>query len=240
MSQFVRYESAGAVARVTVDDGKVNVMSADTLRALHVAFDQAERDKCIVVLSGREGIFSAGFDTSVFAQGTAEEIFAMMKEGAELALRVLSFPTPVVVACNGHAFPMGAFLMLAADIRIGADGPFRIGLNEVAIGIAVPSFGLELARQRLLPAYFNRTALTGEMYAPQEARVAGFLDRVVPAPELLATANDVAAALTKIHLPSHALTKSRVRGDAVRAVRAAIDTEITLDAYRKAVARRPS
>ena len=60
----------------------------------------------------------------------------MVRLGAELALRVLSFPRPVAIACNGHAYPMNAFLMLAADIRIGTEGAFGIGMNEVAIGIA--------------------------------------------------------------------------------------------------------
>jgi enoyl-CoA hydratase/carnithine racemase len=238
MTELVRYEATDSIATLTMDDGRVNVMSPAMLRALHHAFDRAERDRSIVVLTGREKIFSAGFDLKVFAEGGAREIYDMMKLGAELALRVLSFPTPVVAACTGHALPMGAFLMLASDVRVGADGPFRIGLNEVAIGLTVPSFALELARQRLIPAYFNRTAMTGELFAPREAVVAGFLDRVVAPEELHDTARAIAAGLTKIDLAAHAATKARARGAAIKAVRAAIDAEIVLEIYQANIARR--
>jgi enoyl-CoA hydratase/carnithine racemase len=238
MNQLVSYDTAGSIAKVTMDDGKVNVMSSAMLKGIHDALDRAEREKSIVVLTGREQIFSAGFDLKVFAKGAAEDIYAMMRLGAELALRVLSFPTPVVTACSGNAFPMGAFLLLASDIRVGADGPFRIGLNEVAIGITVPSFGIELARQRLTPAHFNRIVVTGEMLAPREAALAGFLDHVVAAEELEATADALATALTKIDLAAHAATKGRVRGPAAKAMRAAIDAEITLEAYQEMVAVR--
>jgi enoyl-CoA hydratase len=238
MSELVRYETAGAIATLTMDDGKVNVMSPGMLAALHEAFDRAERERSIVILTGRDKIFSAGFDLKVFAEASARDIYRMMKLGAELALRILTFPTPVVTACTGHALPMGAFLMLAADVRVGADGPFRIGLNEVAIGLTVPSFALELARQRLVPAYFHRTAMTGELFAPREAVTAGFLERVVTAEELPETARSIATALTKIDLAAHAATKARARGAAAKAIRAAIDAEITLETYQASVARR--
>jgi enoyl-CoA hydratase len=124
-------------------------------------------------------------------------------------------------------------LLLAADIRLGSDGPYKIGLNEVAIGIAVPTFGLELARNRLLPSYLQRTALTGEMFSPSEAATAGFLDRVVATESLQETANATAKTLANIDLPSHASTKARLRKATIGMVRAAIDSEITLDIYRQ-------
>ncbi len=233
----VEYEGRGRIAKLTMDDGKVNVMSPVMLRALHAALDRAEREKSIVILTGRPGMFSAGFDLKVFAQGGAHEIYDMLRLGSELALRVLSFPLPVIAACSGHAYPMGAFLMLASDVRVGADGEFRIGLNEVAINIPVPGFAVEMARQRLTPAYFNRI-VTGEMLAPREAAAAGYLDRVVGAEELSSAVDGIADALTRIDLSSHAATKARVRAPAIAAVRAAIDGEIRLDVYRERVARR--
>ncbi|HXA34770.1 MAG TPA: crotonase/enoyl-CoA hydratase family protein [Steroidobacteraceae bacterium] len=241
MSELASYERTGAIAKITMDDGKVNVMSGAMLSALLSALDHAEKDAAIVLLtSGREGIFSAGFDTKVLASRDPQQIYDMVRLGAELAARILSFRYPVVIACNGHAFPMGAFLMLASDIRIGADGPFKIGMNEVAIGIPVPSFALELGRERLVPAYLHRTALTGEMFAPHEAMAAGFLDRVVPLGSLQTAADAAAAALTKIDLAAHASTKQRLRKPAIERVRAAIDSEITLDAYRRRSTESPS
>jgi enoyl-CoA hydratase len=237
MNQLVTYERSGPVARITMNDGKANVMSPAMLGALHGAFDRAQSDQAIVVLTGRDKTFSGGFDLKVFAQGDATEIHSMLKLGGDLAVRLLSFPTPVVVACNGSAYPMGAFLMLASDVRIGADGPFKIGLNEVAIGLTVPYFAVELARQRLTPAYFHRTVI-GEMLAPREAVLAGFLDRVVAPEDLQSAADTIAEGLTKLSFPAHAATKLRVRGPALKAIQEAIDTEITLENARKAVAHR--
>ncbi len=238
MSDRVHYEKTGAAARIVIDDGKANVMSAAMLRDLHAVFDRAERDKAIVVLRGRPGIFSAGFDLKVFASNDPQAIYDLLQLGSALALRLLSFPFPIVAVCTGHAYPMGAFLLLASDVRIGIDGPFRIGLNEVAIGIAVPGFALELARARLVPAWLQRTALTGEMFAPADALAAGFLDNIVSADALDAAVEDTVAALAKIDLASHAATKKRLRAATVAAMRAAIDDEITLDIYRRRVAGR--
>lgn len=238
MTQLVTYEFSGSVSRITMDDGKLNVMSPDMLGALHESFDRAAADGAIVILSGREGIFSAGFDLKVFSHGSADEHYKMLSLGAELALRVLSFPTPVVSACAGHALPMGAFLMLASDVRIGADGPFMIGLNEVAIGLTVPQFAIELARQRLTPSYFSRSLMTGQRFSPQEAVQAGYLDRVVPPEQLQQEAEAAALALSAIHLPSHAATKKKARKEAIQAIRAAIDLELTIENARSAVERR--
>jgi enoyl-CoA hydratase len=231
---LVSYKKSAGVATVSMDDGKVNVMSTAMLSELTSAFERAEKEGVIVILtSARQGIFSAGFDTKILGRKDPQEVFEMVRLGADLAARVLAFPRPVVAACPGHAYPMGAFLLLASDIRIGADGPYRIGLNEVAIGIPVPTFGLELARHRLLPAYLQRTALSGEMFAPSEAMTAGFLDRVVAAENLQETANAIAAVLGKIDRPSHASTKERLRRATLATVRTAIDSEITLENYRR-------
>src|ERR1700684_3276275 len=139
----------------------------------HAAFDRAEQDGAVVLLTGRENYFSAGFDLEVFAGGEVDRVVEMLKLGAALAERILAFPTPVVVACNGHAVAAGSFLLLAADLRIGTQGRFRIGLNEVKIGLTVPWFAIELARQRLQPAAFSRAVVNATMYRPDEAVSAG-------------------------------------------------------------------
>jgi enoyl-CoA hydratase len=238
MDGLLSYGASDGFTRITIDDGKLNVMSLAMLEALHQAFDRAAADGLPVVLRGREGVFSAGFDLKVFAANDISGSHAMVRAGAELALKLLSFPLPIVSVCTGHAYPMGAFLLLASDIRIGVEGSYRIGLNEVAIGIAVPSFGIELARQRLGPAYLNRTVVTGEMFSPTEAAVAGFIDRAVPAVELEATLAAACEAVRQMHLPSHETVKPRLRGGAIAAVRAAIDAEITLEAYQQNASRR--
>ena len=240
MNSFVSYDLSGRIARITMDDGKVNVMSPAMLGALHEAFDRAEADRAIVILTGRPGLFSAGFDLNILRTGTAEDHFAMLRRGSELALRILTFPTPVISACTGHALPMGCFLMLASDLRIGVEGPFTMGLNEVAIGLTVPQFAIELARQRLTPAYFNRSITTGQRFPPQEAMQAGYLDMVVAPDALAASAWAAAEALCAIDIPSHYASKKRARKPAIDAIRAAIDAEITMESAEKAVARRVS
>jgi enoyl-CoA hydratase len=226
MADHLTYELDGAIASITMDDGKVNVFSIPMLRSLHSAFDRAEADGAVVLLSGREGYFSAGFDLKVVAGGERDQIVEILTLGATLAERILSFPTPVVVACTGHAFPAGAFLLLSADLRIGASGPFRIGLNEVRIGMTVPRFAIEIARQRLQPAAFDRTVVSGTMYGPVEAVTAGFLDRVVAPEALRQTTLDAAAELSELDFAAHKTTKLRARAGALTALRSAIEREL--------------
>jgi enoyl-CoA hydratase len=177
MAELVTYRTTDHVSTITIDDGKVNVFSIEMLRALHEAFDRAER-------------------------------------------------APVAVACTGHAFPAGAFLLMAADTRVGADGPFKLGLNEVRIGLTLPWFAVVLARHRLTPAHFDHAAVTGAMLDPQTAREAGLLDAVVPPDELDAFALAVARDLTALDRRAHAATKLRVRGPVLEQLRHAIATEL--------------
>ncbi len=238
MSKPAIYSRSGSIGKIVMDDGKLNVMSIDMLAALHSALDEAEKDGTVVILVGRGKAFSAGFDLKVLSGGTANDIYTMLKSGAELALRLLSFPTPVVAGCNGHALPMGAFLLMSSDIRIAADGEYGIGMNEVAIALTVPQFGIEVARQRLTPAYFNRAVMTGQMFAPAEAATAGFVDWTVPASGLEAAVHQAAERLSKISLAAHAASKLRARGASIEAVRAAIDQDITLAYAQDKVAQR--
>jgi enoyl-CoA hydratase len=224
MSNAVTYELSGSVAAITMDDGKVNSLSPRMLAELGAAFDRAETDGAVVMLGGREGRFSAGFELSVFRQGD-EAVREMLFAGARLAERILSFPNPVVVACSGHALAMAAFLMLSADVRIGIEGPYKIGLNEVTIGLTVPHFGIEIARQRLAPAHFNLALTTAYIYSPAEAVAAGFLDRAVPAADFKAVSRATASALTRLDMKAHAATKQRAREGALKALRAAIQAD---------------
>jgi len=224
MSSPASYQLKDSVATITMDDGKVNVMSVAMLSALNAALDEALEDRAVVVLTGRPGTFSAGFDLKTLTAG-GPDAQKMVSMGFELAHRMLSFPTPIIVACNGHAIAMGVFLVLAADYRLGADGPFKIGANEVAIGITMPHFGVEICRQRLAPAHFNRAVIFSEMYSPTDAVPAGFLDRVVPAAELQNEAHKFAAALTKLNMTAHAASKLRLRDQTLKAIRAAIDAD---------------
>jgi enoyl-CoA hydratase len=224
METLAKYRVDEGIGTITMDDGKVNALSLPMLAELNAAFDRAESDGAVVVLTGREGVFSAGFDLSTLRAGGPDAL-AMVQGGFRLASRLLSFPTPVVIACSGHAIAMGMFLLLSGDYGIGAAGPFKITANEVAIGLTVPMAGVEICRQRLTPAHLVRTILLAEVFAPEDAVGAGFVDRVVPAVELQETARSVATALSRLDMKAHAVSKRRVRAEALKAIKASIETD---------------
>ena len=221
---MIGYRLDGRIATITMDDGKVNALSPGMLGRLDAALDRAESDKAVVLLTGREGVFSAGFDLPTLRAGGPEAI-AMVRTGFELAARLLSFPAPVIVACTGHAVAMGVFLLLSGDARVGAAGPYRLVANEVAIGLTLPYAAIEILRQRLSPAHFTRAALLAEPYTPETAVGAGFLDQVVPPDELLDAARGIAEAATMLDTDAHAATKLRARQHTLDAIRAAIDAD---------------
>jgi enoyl-CoA hydratase len=224
MTSPVTYRRADLVSTVVMDDGKVNVFSIAMLRALHDAFDQAERDETVVLLKGRPGCFTAGFDLRTLS-GPRQDAVTLLRLGASLAERILSFPAPVAIACTGHAFPAGAFLLMAADTRLGADGPFRLGLNEVRIGLTLPWFAVVLARHRLTPSHFDHAAVTGDMFDPRAAQEAGLLDVVLAPDELDSRADHVAQDLASINRSAHASTKLRVRKRVLDELRLAMEAD---------------
>jgi enoyl-CoA hydratase len=224
MTALVSYRHDGGIATVSLDDGKVNVLSLPMLSQISAALDRAGADGGVVVLTGRAGVFSAGFDLGVLRAG-GRDALAMLRSGFELAERLLQFPAPVLVACTGHAVAMGALLLLAADYRLGAAGPFKITANEVAIGLTMPRAAVEICRQRLAPQYFHRTVALAEPYSPDSAREAGFLDGVVGAEELPDQARHTAMALGKLDMTAHAASKRRAREPALNAVRVAIEAD---------------
>jgi enoyl-CoA hydratase len=224
MTNLVSYELTDGVARITMDDGRVNALSPQMFADLNAAFDRAQADGAIAILRGREGIFSAGFDLKVLTAGGPEGR-SLVRNGFELAARIVDFDTPVVAVSTGHTIAMGAFLVMAADYRLGTAGPFRITCNEVKIGITMPRAALELTRPRLTPAHFYRAMILSEVFTPEDAVTAGFLDRVVD-PEGLETASDeVAGALKDLDMQAYRATKQRVRGATSAAVRDAIEKD---------------
>jgi enoyl-CoA hydratase len=225
MSTRVTYELADSIATITMDDGKVNALSLDMLGEINAALDQAVEDRAVVVLIGRDGILSAGFDLKVLRAGGPDAV-AMLRAGFELAERLLSFPTPVVIACPGHAMAMGVFLLLSGDYRIGVAGPYKICANEVAIGLTMPRAAVEILRQRLTPAAFTRATLLAETFTPDNAIEAGLVDRVVEPGELLTAAHATAAQLATLNMRAHSESKLRAREQTLQALRAGINADM--------------
>lgn len=210
MSELVAYQLDDGVATLTLSNGKVNAISNDVITALNAALDQAEKDRAVVIITGQPGILSGGYDLKIMTS-SPQAALDLVAAGSSLARRMLSHPFPIVVACSGHAVAKGAFLLLSADYRIGVEGPFSIGLNEVQIGMTMHNAGIELARDRLNKSAFGRSVINGEMYDPKGALQAGFLDKVVAPEELTDAARTVALQLKKINMKAHKQTKLKVR-----------------------------
>lgn len=210
MNQTINYATGETHATITITNGKVNAISHEVLDAMNEALDQAENEQKVVVITGKEGIFSAGYDLKTMT-ASADAAKDLVTKGSQLVYRMLSFPFPIIAACNGHAIAKGAFLLLACDYRIGVDGAFKIGLNEVQIGMTMHHAGIAIARARLAPVYLDRSVINAELYAPKDALNAGFLDVVVPPEQLEATAAKVAAMFAQLKMRAHAETKLKVR-----------------------------
>jgi len=222
-SELVRYELRESVALLHFDDGKANALSADAIGALGQALDRAEKDEArALALFGRPGRFSAGFDLSVMRQG-GSAVLDLVRSGAELGLRLYTFPCPVIAGCTGHALAMGALLLLCSDERIGTRGDFKIGLNEVAIGMTLPYFGVELAKARLSRRHLTRAVAEAEIYDPEAAVDAGWLDRVVGPEALSESVLALATRLATLDTRAHTETKRSLRDDDVAAIRASLD-----------------
>ena len=201
------------VARITLDDGKVNAMSAEMLEDIEARLAEAAGAAEVTVLAGRPGIFSAGFDMSTFPRGH-EATARMVGAGVRCIEALLAHPHPVLAVCTGHAYPMGAFLLLASDLRYGVAGDFRIGMNEVAIGITLPQFAVELARHRLAPQAYARVG-TAVMYDPDQAIAMGYLDRVCRTDELDAAVEAAIENLRRLDATSFRATKTRLNARAL-------------------------
>ena len=224
MSELISYHLEDGIATLTLSNGKVNAISPDVITAFNAALDQAVTDRAVVIITGQPGILSGGYDLKVMTTGPKEAV-ALVTSGSTLARRLLSHPFPVIVACPGHAVAKGAFLLLSADYRIGVEGPFSIGLNEVQIGMTMHHAGIEIARDRLSKAALQRSVVNGEMFNPQTAVAAGFLDVVVTAEELQGAALAAARQLKKINMTAHKNTKLKVR----KALLEALDNAIIQD-----------
>jgi enoyl-CoA hydratase len=224
-TDLVRYTLDGATAIVTMDDGKANALSYAMIDALLEALGRAEREAAALVLAGRPEKFCAGFDLKVMMAGP-DAAKQLLRRGSELLLRLYGTPLPLVIACTGHAIAGGALVVLTGDVRLGAAGAFRLGLNEVSIGLPVPMLAMELARDRLAPSALPRATLGAQLYSPDEAVAAGYLDAAVPAADLAARAAAEAARLGALSRMAYRATKERLRGATLARITGGLDADM--------------
>ena len=224
-TESVHYSLQGRVATLRIDDGKSNALSPQVLREIYLALDRAETDRAIVIITGRESVFSAGFDLNVMKRGGIKAL-RMLRTGYALPARVLAYPYPVIVACNGHALAMGVFLMLSADYVIGSRGDFKIAANEVAIGMTMPRIAAAMLRHRLNPAAFQRAVTLSEYFDVESALSAGFFDELVDPADLIPRAEACAEKFRALDQRAHTASKRRIRAALIRKIHFSIPLDL--------------
>lgn len=219
----MEYKINNNIITLTFDDGKANVVGHKFLEDINQGLDRAEEEHAgAVILCGREGMFSAGFDLGEFKKGP-EQGMALVKRGFELLVRLYSFPLPLVAACTGHGIAMGAFIIMACDYRIGSRGNFKMSLPETAIGMDLPPILVELTASRIAKRHLSRVALQSEVYNPEQAVEAGFTDEVVDIAALAARAMEVAEKLAQLPPAQYATNKLSTRVHTLQAMRDSLE-----------------
>lgn len=226
MTDSLQFEIRDRVAVVRIDDGKVNALSPALVEELLALLPRARDEAEALLLLGRPGHFSAGFDLKVMLAG-AEPAANLLRRGGELFISLYEHPQPVVAAVTGHAVAGGVLLAASCDLRIGVEGPFKIGLNEISKGMPVPLLAHSLASDRLDPRRLTESVLGARMYDPAEAVSVGWLDQLAAPGDIEAQALELAGALARLPTAPYARTKASMRRQTIDHLRATLDFEST-------------
>ena len=213
----------GNISTIIIDDGKANVFSAQMSRDVNECLDEVATEEGCLIITGREGMFSAGLDLKTIQSGDIELIQEMSVNAFKLLARIFSFPRPVIAACSGHGIALGTFLLCCCDYRIGVKGDFMIGANEMRTNMVIPDPILELIKFRVSQSHKYRAVLGAEMYSLDKAIEAGLMDEIVPAETLMNAANEKAKDLSTMGHPSYSMTKELFIADPLKKINEAID-----------------
>lgn len=224
-SDFATLKKEGNVSIITLDDGKANAFSLSMTEAVNGCLSDVPKDSGALVLTSRPGIFSGGFDLKTIGSGDAEAARAMSLAGLALYVDLFSFPRPIVIACNGHAVALGAFLLLVGDYRIGAAGKFQVWANEIGNNMSIPKAILEVTKIRINSAHWYRAVMNSEPYSVEDAIAAGYLDEVVPQDKLMDTALAKAEELAKLGHPFYEMTKTWAQAEVLEKIRGSMGND---------------
>ena len=219
------YSFKDGVAVIALDDGKANALGAQSWAELNQALDIAEKEEAIVVITGREGVMSGGFDLKEMEKGGLEAL-ELTSKGSKFARRIMAHPRPVIMAATGHTIAMGAFLAMACDYSFIKAGNFKVGLNETLIGMTMHNFGIEMGRYHLNKSHFNRCVINGEIFDPKGAMHAGFFDRVVPEEQWPMAIPMVGQMFGQVNPKAFRETKVRSRKDIFAILDQAIEADL--------------
>ena len=195
------------ISIITLDDGKANVFSPEMSNQLNECLDEVDTESGCVIITGREGMFSAGLDLKIIQSGDVDRIVEMSSSAFKLLARIFSFPRPVIAACSGHGIALGTFLICCCDYRIGIKGEYMLGANEMRTNMVIPTPILELIKFRVNDSHKYRAVLGAEMYNFNQAQEIGLIDDVVDIDNLMSAATEKAKDLATMGHPSYTMTK---------------------------------
>jgi len=209
---MIEIESRDAVSVLRMVRGKGNSLNIEFTQALTAALDEAETgDASAVVLTGEGKVFSAGVDLTAITTGDSKVIEAFLYELTTFLRRLATFPKPIVAAVNGHAIAGGCVAVLACDHRVMAQGPSRIGVTEMLVGVPFPTWAMEIVRHGIPRAHLADLCYSGRTVKADEALQLGLVDEVVRPETLIDRACEVASLLGRIPPETFAITKRQLR-----------------------------
>tara|TARA_B000000475_G_scaffold182835_1_gene147277 strand:+ start:450 stop:1139 length:690 start_codon:yes stop_codon:yes gene_type:complete len=221
--QLATLTTEGDVSIITLDDGKANVFSSAMSSTINQLLDEVPNDKGALLITGRQGLLSGGFDLKTMTGGEAKDIIEMTVNGFKLLARIYGFSRPVVVASSGHAIALGAFLLCCADYRVGAKGKYLVQANEHRNNMSIPIPILEISKSRISKRHWHRAILNAEAYPIDQSVEAGYLDEVVDEGDLMKRAMEVATDLATLGHPHYQMTKDLDQKDILERINAGIE-----------------
>src|SRR5262245_34803713 len=227
---MIHRETVNDLVVSRLEHGKVTALDLELLVAFRETLIELRKSSSsAVVLTGTGSSFSAGVDLRRVLEGGGDYLKKFLPALDAALQEVFEFPRPVIAAVNGHAIAGGCIVVCACDYRIMADGNGRIGVTELLVGVPFPAIPLEILRSCVSPQHVQRAVYTGQTYTPQEAVAVGLIDEVSPPESLMTRALERAVQLSSLSPSAFAVTKSKMRRDALeRARRSAMETDATV------------
>ena len=201
------------ISVIKLDDGKANAFSYEMLIQINNLLEKVSRDSGALVITGREGLFSGGFDLKTFATGDMEKVSKMVQLGYRLLLELFSFERPVIAAVSGHSIALGLFIACSADYRIAIDGEYVCQANEVRNNMDIPTPIMEILKVRVNKNYFYPAVLHSDPFSVQDSIAVGYIDEVVAEQDFMNRVIEKATELASLPHPFYANTKKSAQED---------------------------
>jgi len=180
MTNKIRFSVQDGTALISMDDGKANAMNFDFFSEMGEALDRTEKEGArTLIITGRPGYFSGGLDVRLLTSLPPQEVNRLADTFARTMLRMFALPVPTVAVLSGHAVAGGAMLSFVCDLRFAVEGVYRIQMNEMVIGIPLPTWMLMIGRAVIPAQWLAESFLHGRAYLPMEALEKGLVHGLI-------------------------------------------------------------